>query len=179
MNRKPTEMPPPPTQQDARGWVTPLGAVAGGDQLLALTVQGAGEETVVLEALHVRVIGKDTPLAWNDYVMGVGCGGNVDTKAFDVNLDVGRPGVVPKAGQRDFPYKVSESDPEVFYVAARSQAYDVSWYLELDWSSGERRGSVRIDNHGKPFRTSGNVGRPTFQYPNGAGEWTTPPEEEG
>ncbi|MFF1652032.1 helix-turn-helix domain-containing protein [Streptomyces sp. NPDC058255] len=175
VNRKPAQVPPPPSEQDARGWVTALGGVAGKDQFLALTVQGTGKATVVLEALHVRVVQKGAPLAWNDYAMGVGCGGGVSTKTFDVNLDAGRPDVTPKHGQRDFPYKVSESDPEVFYVSAHAQAHDVSWYLELDWSCGDRQGTVRIDDDGKAFRTSGNVGRPAYDHPLGGSEWETAP----
>ncbi|MER5538336.1 helix-turn-helix domain-containing protein [Streptomyces mirabilis] len=173
VNRKAEQVPPPPNESDARGWVTALGGVAGQEQMLALTVQGAGKATVVLEGLHVRVVGKDAPLAWNDYAMGVGCGGGVETKSFAVDLDAGRPVTTPKAGQRDFPYKVSESDPEVFYVFADARAHDVSWYLELDWSSGARSGTVRIDDNGKPFRTSGNVGRPAYDYPLGGSEWGT------
>ncbi|MFF3660743.1 helix-turn-helix domain-containing protein [Streptomyces olivochromogenes] len=173
VNRKAEQVPPPPNESDARGWVTALGGVAGQEQMLALTVQGAGKATVVLGGLHVRVVGKDAPLAWNDYVMGVGCGGGVETKSFAVDLDAGRPVTTPKAGQRDFPYKVSESDPEVFYVFADARAHDVSWYLELDWSSGARSGTVRIDDNGKPFRTSGNAGRPAYDHPLGGSEWET------
>ncbi|MFF4733978.1 helix-turn-helix domain-containing protein [Streptomyces mirabilis] len=173
VNRKAEQVPPPPNESDARGWVTALGGVAGQEQMLALTVQGTGKATVVLEGLHVRVVGKDAPLAWNDYAMGVGCGGGVETKSFAVDLDAGRPVTTPKAGQRDFPYKVSESDPEVFYVFADARAHDVSWYLELDWSSGARSGTVRIDDNGKPFRTSGNVGRPAYDHPLGGSEWKT------
>ncbi|MGW4981688.1 helix-turn-helix domain-containing protein [Streptomyces mirabilis] len=173
VNRKAEQVPPPPNESDARGWVTALGGVAGQEQMLALTVQGTGKATVVLDGLHVRVVGKNAPLAWNDYAMGVGCGGGVQTKSFAVDLDAGRPVTTPKAGQRDFPYKVSESDPEVFYVFADARAHDVSWYLELDWSSGARSGTVRIDDNGKPFRTSGNVGRPAFDHPLGGSEWET------
>ncbi|MET7783732.1 helix-turn-helix transcriptional regulator [Streptomyces mirabilis] len=173
VNRKAEQVPPPPNESDARGWVTALGGVAGQEQMLALTVQGTGKATVVLDGLHVRVVGKNAPLAWNDYAMGVGCGGGVQTKSFAVDLDAGRPVTTPKAGRRDFPYKVSESDPEVFYVFADARAHDVSWYLELDWSSGARSGTVRIDDNGKPFRTSGNVGRPAYDYPLGGSEWGT------
>jgi plasmid maintenance system antidote protein VapI len=173
VNRKAAQVPPPPNESDARGWVRALGGVAGQEQMLALTVQGTGKATVVLDGLHVRVVGKDAPLAWNDYAMGVGCGGGVETKSFAVDLDAGRPVTTPKGGQRDFPYKVSESDPEVFYVFADARAHDVSWYLELDWSSGARSGTVRIDDNGKPFRTSGNVGRPAYDYPLGGSEWQT------
>jgi transcriptional regulator with XRE-family HTH domain len=173
VNRKAAQVPPPPNESDARGWVTALGGVPGEEQMVALTVQGTGKATVVLDALHVRVVGKSAPLAWNDYAMGVGCGGGVETASFHVDLDAGRPVTTPKAGQRDFPYKVSESDPEVFYVFADARAHDVSWYLELDWSSGNRHGTVRIDDKGKAFRTSGNAGRPAYDYPLGGSEWET------
>ncbi|MFI9821139.1 helix-turn-helix domain-containing protein [Streptomyces sp. NPDC052013] len=171
VDRRPEQVPPPPSEPDARGWVTALGGVAGGQQMLALTVQGTGKATVVLEELHVRVVEKSAPLAWNDFAMGVGCGGGVETTAFGVDLDAGRPALSPKAGQRDFPYKVSESDPEVFYIFADARAHNVSWYLELDWSSGDRRGTVRVDDNGRPFRTSGNVGRPAYNHPLGSSEW--------
>ncbi|WP_369234081.1 helix-turn-helix domain-containing protein [Streptomyces sp. R21] len=173
VNREPAHVTPPPNESDARGWVSAQGGVAGGQQMVALTVQGTGKATVVLDALHVRVVQKGAPLAWNDYTMGVGCGGGVRTASFHVDLDAGRPAARPKAGQRDFPYKVSESDPEVFYVFGNAQAHNVSWYLELDWSSGTKSGTVRIDDRGKPFRTSGNVGRPAYDYPLGGSEWET------
>ncbi|MFF3489449.1 helix-turn-helix domain-containing protein [Streptomyces sp. NPDC002701] len=171
VDREPERVPPPPSEPDARGWVNALGGVAAGQQMLGLTVQGAGKATVVLEELHVRVVDKSAPLAWNDFVMGVGCGGQVDTTSFGVDLDEGRPAVAPRAGQRDFPYKVSETDPEVFYVFADARTHHVSWYLELEWSSGNKKGTVRVDDNGKPFRTSGNVGRPAYTQPLGDSAW--------
>ncbi|QXE35634.1 helix-turn-helix domain-containing protein [Streptomyces sp. GMY02] len=171
VDQQPEQVPPPPAEPDARGWVNALGGVAAGQQMLALTVQGTGKATVVLEALHVRVVSKSAPLAWNDFTMGVGCGGEVRTTSFGVDLDAGRPALSPRAGQREFPYKVSESDPEVFYVFADARANNVSWYLELDWSSGDRQGTVRLDDKGKPFRTSGNAGRPAYTYPPGYSGW--------
>ncbi|MFG2436955.1 helix-turn-helix domain-containing protein [Streptomyces sp. NPDC048508] len=171
VDRPARQVPPPPGESFARGWVTALGGVASGEQMIALTVQGTGKATVVLEGLHVRVVDKSAPLAWNDFAMGVGCGGGVETKSFTVDLDAGQPVTGLKGGQRDFPYKVSESDPEVFYVFADARAHNVSWYLELDWSSGTKSGTVRVDDHGKPFRTSGNVGRPAYDYPLGGSEW--------
>ncbi|WP_329383496.1 helix-turn-helix domain-containing protein [Streptomyces sp. NBC_01716] len=173
IDRPPEQVPPPPAEPDAPGWVGALGAVASGSQFIELAVQGTGSETVVLKSLDVRVVESGEPLAWNDFGMGVGCGGGVSTKSFAVNLDEGRPASVPKSGQRDFPYKVSESDPEVFYITANASARDVSWYLELQWSSGGRQGTVRVDDAGKPFRTSGGQGRPSYDYPNGGSKWET------
>jgi plasmid maintenance system antidote protein VapI len=171
VNSAPAQMGPPANEQDAPRWAAAYSAVSSDEQRIALTVQGAGADTVILEALHVRVITKDAPLAWNDYSMGVGCGGAVDTKAFDIDLDDGSPTVTVKGGQRDFPYQVSESDPEVFTVNAHTKAHDIRWDLTLDWSSGGRHGTVHIDNGGDPFRTSADVGRPGYDYPLGSGDW--------
>ena len=171
VDREPEQVGPPAAEQDAPRWAAANGAVSSGEQRVALTVQGTGKDTVVLEALHVRVVAKGAPLAWNDYSMGVGCGGGVGTKSFGVDLDNGSPTVTVRNGQRDFPYKVSESDPEVFYVTARTTAHDVRWDLALDWSSGKRHGTVRIDNNGTPFRTSAATGRPGYDYPLGGSEW--------
>ncbi|MDR6981165.1 plasmid maintenance system antidote protein VapI [Streptomyces sp. 3330] len=170
----PGQVRPPPIEQDAPAWVARHGAVSAGEQFLELTVQGTGEETVVVDSLTVRTVGKSAPLAWNDYAMGypgVGCGGGVPTRSFSVALDAARPALVPEAGHQDFPFKVSESDPEVYYVTADASAYDVRWYLELSWSSGARHGKLTIDDKGRPFRTSGENGRPDYEFPLGGSAW--------
>jgi hypothetical protein len=174
IEREPGQVAPPPLEQDAPAWVASHGAVSAGEQYLALTVQGTGRETVVVESLTVRMVTKRSPLAWNDYAMGypgVGCGGGVPTRAFSVALDAARPALVPEAGHRNFPFSVSESDPEVYYVTADASAYDVSWYLELSWSSGSRHGTLTVDDDGKPFRTSGANGRPDYEFPLGGSAW--------
>ncbi|WP_343245226.1 helix-turn-helix transcriptional regulator [Streptomyces sp. SID14478] len=178
VDSEPAQMGPPAGEQDAPRWAAAYGAVSSGEQRVALTVQGTGAETVVLNALHVNVVSSGAPLAWNDYAMGVGCGGGVGTKSFDVDLDAGSPGVTVKNGQRDFPYKVSESDPEVFYVTAHTASRDVRWNLRLEWSSGSRHGTVQIDNAGTPFRTSADTGRPGYDYPLGGGEWIERQEQQ-
>ncbi|MFG2910396.1 helix-turn-helix domain-containing protein [Kitasatospora sp. NPDC048286] len=171
VNSPPQQVGPPANEPDAPRWAAAYGAVASGEQRVALTVQGTGKDTVVLEALHVRVVTKGAPLAWNDYAMGDGCGGDVESASFDVDLDSGSPTVTARGGQRSFPRKVSESDPEVFYVTAHTRAHDVRWELTLDWSSGGRRGTLRVGAGSAPFRTSAGVGRPAYKYPPGSSEW--------
>ena len=168
------KVPPPPTEQDAPSWVSALGAVSADSQYLELTVQGTGQETVVLQSLNVRVVQSGAPLAWNAYTMGyvgVGCGGGVPTHSFDVGLDATRPVATPKSGQTGLPYKVSESDPEVLYITAGAASHDVRWYMELAWTSGTRHGVLRIDDQGKPFHTSGMSGRPRYGYSLDDSEW--------
>ncbi|MEU8695059.1 helix-turn-helix transcriptional regulator [Streptomyces sp. NPDC048665] len=174
IDRAPSDVSPPPLEQDAPAWVAVHRAVSAGEQFVTLTVQGTGGNTVVLEGLSVRMAGRRAPLAWNDYAMGypgVGCGGGVPTRAFTVALDALRPQVVPESGHQDFPFKVSRTDPEVLHVTADASAYDVSWYLELAWSSGGRHGTLLIGDEGRPFRTSGDNGRPAYAFPLGGDAW--------
>ncbi|RSS06429.1 transcriptional regulator [Streptomyces sp. WAC04189] len=171
VDRSPKNVLKPPAQQDAVGWATAYGAVSANRQTVVLTVQGTGPETVVLKDLHVRVVSSEQPLDWDQYVMGNGCGGKVDVAAFDVALDLGDPLAMPIGGQRDFPYSVTESDLEVFHVNAHTSEHDVSWYLELEWSSGGREGTLRVDDHGRPFRTSASKDDSYYAYPLGSDHW--------
>ena len=173
-DRGPMDMAPPPLEQDSAAWVKAADAVSSGQQFVTLTVQGTGAETVVVRDLEVRIADRRSPLSWNDYVMGypgVGCGAGVPTRSFTVALDATRPDAQPKAGSKDFPYSVSESDPEVYYITADASAYYVSWYLELKWTSGSRSGTLVVNDGGQPFRTSGNNGRPAYEYPLGGPQW--------
>ncbi|AXK36544.1 transcriptional regulator [Streptomyces armeniacus] len=171
VNQDPAKLPQPPAESQAPSWVRAFGAVPADQQLVEITLQGTGSRTVVLENAQVRVAGTRAPLAWNKYATGIGCGGKVSTKSFTVNLDSPQPAVAPVNGQQDFPYKVSESDPEVFYVKADVADKDVTWYLELEWSSGSQHGVLRIDDQGRPFRTSGSTDRPQYEWPTGGDRW--------
>ncbi|MFD3576466.1 helix-turn-helix domain-containing protein [Streptomyces sp. NPDC058644] len=175
VDKAPDKLSTPPNEQDAPGWVAANGAVNARDQTVKLTVQGTGKDTVVLESLNVRVASTSAPLAWNNYKMGylgVGCGGNVPRHSFDVNLDASVPRPTPQEGESGFPYTVSASDPEAFFVNATANTRYVKWYLELEWSSGGRRGTVRIDDTGKPFATSGDKGRPVYGFSLNSKKWT-------
>ncbi|MFE5859377.1 helix-turn-helix domain-containing protein [Streptomyces virginiae] len=174
IDKPPAQVGPPPVERDAPAWVAAAGAVPAGEQYVTLTLQGSGKDTVVLDGLTVRTVAKRAPLPWNDYAMGypgVGCGAGVPTRSFGVSLDSARPAVAPAEGQPGFPFSVTESQPEVFHILAAASAHDVSWYLELSWSSGSRHGTLAIDHNGRPFRTSGRDGRPGFEFPLGGEGW--------
>ncbi|QPI62351.1 hypothetical protein I1A49_35315 [Streptomyces malaysiensis subsp. malaysiensis] len=179
IDRPPSEVAPPPTEQDAPTWAAAHGAVHGGTTNVEVTVQGRASSAVVLQALHVRVVGRRTPLAWSSFAMDNGCGGSLTPRAFSVNLDASRPLARPTDGNDagkpipavSFPYRVSASDPEVLLVNARTAGCDCSWYLELDWTSGGSSGTLRIDDHGSPFRTSSVKGRPQYAYDYADGAW--------
>ncbi|WP_406382209.1 helix-turn-helix domain-containing protein [Streptomyces sp. NBC_01618] len=181
LDQKPDDVPPPPAPQDTRGWARALGGVDGGSMLLELTVQGKSGQAVVLKGLHVRTLSRKAPLAWSAYSMGEGCGSGITPQSFDIDLDDNRPTLTPVAGQqgdvrvppKNFPFQVSSTDVEVFDLKAHVEGHDVSWYLELEWSSGGRKGTLRIDDGGKPFRTSSIEARPKYMYRYDTAQWVT------
>ncbi|MGW2565058.1 helix-turn-helix domain-containing protein [Streptomyces sp. NPDC001537] len=173
IDKQPDQVPPPPVPQDAAAWAATQGAVHGRQTMVQISVQGKSSTAVVLNALRVRVVSRGTPLKGTTYDMAQGCGGGLGPRSFDVNLDINRPIARAVAGADDrgdpapavqFPYRVSAQDPEVLLVTATTETYDCSWYLELDWSSQGRSGTVRIDDHGRPFRTSSIKGLPRYWY---------------
>lgn len=172
LQQEPERVPPPPAPQDSRGWAHALGGVDGGSLPLQLTATGASDEAVVLTSLHVRVVSTGAALPWTAYSMGDGCGSGVTPRSFDIDLDDARPTATPLAGQdgdvkvpaKNFPFKVSTHDPQVLNLTVHTEGHDVSWYLEVGWSSGSRQGTVRVDDGGKPFRTSAITGHEQLTY---------------
>ncbi|GAA3395403.1 helix-turn-helix transcriptional regulator [Streptomyces roseoviridis] len=177
--------PGPPEAADAQSWAAAQGAVHGGETLVRISVQGRSSDAVVLQALHVRVVDRAGPLPWRAYRMDEGCGGSVTPRHFAVDLDRPRPLARPVDGfdatgdgrtipAVSFPYAVTATGPEELLVAARTAGCDCRWYLELEWSSKGRSGTVRItDEGGRPFRTSGAADGPAYTYDTAGRRWIT------
>ncbi|MFJ8848088.1 helix-turn-helix domain-containing protein [Streptomyces cyaneofuscatus] len=177
--RPPDAVPPPPAEADAEPWAQALGAVHAGETGVRITLQGTGEQAVVLEALRIRVVARREPAEGRAHRMSSGCGGALTPRMFDVDLDAERPAARSVPGNDtgepiapvSFPYRVSAADPEVFLVTGRTARCDCDWVAELRWSGGGRSGTVRIDDGGRPFRTSGAPGRPVHDFDYGTRRW--------
>jgi plasmid maintenance system antidote protein VapI len=171
--QSPSKVHPPPGLPDVGLWADPLGAVPAGHLRLQLTAQSvAGQPSVILHTIYTHIMSaKPAPKGFG-YTMGSGCGGGLDPASFAIDLDAADPLAHAVAGDTgngttavsDFPFQVSGSDPQVLDVDASTAGQDVSWYLELVWSSGDRQGTLRIDDNGKPFRTIGLNGDPLYFY---------------
>ncbi|MFF3290830.1 helix-turn-helix domain-containing protein [Streptomyces sp. NPDC003023] len=181
VDRSPAEVAPPPVAADAEQWARSFGAVHGGETRVRITLQGKGSQAVVLESLQVRVAARQSPQGLGTYRMSSGCGGSLTPRLFDVDLDTSRPVARSVAGNDagepipavSFPYRVSVTDPEVLLVTGRTVACDCDWYLQLRWSSGGRSGTVRIDDGGRPFRTSALGDGPVYDYDYGSRRWVS------
>ncbi|MFE4974136.1 helix-turn-helix domain-containing protein [Kitasatospora sp. NPDC056651] len=171
--RAPSQVPPPPSSGRVDSWAASQRMVPAGHLRIELTAQGASADTVVLNAMYVQVVSTRPAPKWNAYTPGTGCGGGLTPASFAVDLDSPAPRAVPvpgKEGERktattNFPYKITNSDPQVIDVDAATLSQDVSWFLELVWSDGTQKGTLRVDagDH-QPFRTVGRHGAPNYSY---------------
>ncbi|MEU9140426.1 helix-turn-helix domain-containing protein [Streptomyces sp. NPDC048404] len=181
IGKPPRQVPPPPSAEDAEVWANAQDAVHGGETIVRVSVRGRSSAAVVLEALHVRVVRRAAPPGDGTFVYdtALGCGGGLTPQSFAVSLDAHTP--VPRAVSgssgdetlpaRRLPYRVSVEDPEVLLVKARTKHCACDWYLDLDWSSQGRTGTIRIDDHGRPFRTAGIAGLPRYSYAESTRRW--------
>ncbi|MFD3544958.1 helix-turn-helix domain-containing protein [Streptomyces sp. NPDC058655] len=177
--RAPGAVPPPPVEADAPAWASAQRAVHAGRQILEVTVHGAGEGAVVLDGLDVRVAARRTPPPWNVYQMSPGCGGSLTPAVHAVNLDAPRPVARPVDGGDSegvirapaFPMRVSAADPVVLRVEASTTGCDCDWTLDLRWTGPHGSGTLRIDDNGRPLRTSAATGRPEYGYASDQGRW--------
>ncbi|WP_327734904.1 helix-turn-helix domain-containing protein [Streptomyces nojiriensis] len=177
--RGPGAVPPPPVEADAPAWAAAQRAVHAGTQIVEVTLHGTGEGAVVLEDLEVRVAARRKPPAWNVYQMSQGCGGGLTPAAFAVNLDAPRPLARPVAGNDGastlpapaFPLRVSAAEPAVLRVEAATTGCDCDWFLDLRWTGPSGSGTLRIDEGGRPLRTSAASGRPVYGYALEQGRW--------
>ncbi|MFJ4668001.1 helix-turn-helix domain-containing protein [Kitasatospora purpeofusca] len=181
----PGTTPAPPTGRRTDAWAAAQHAVPGGHLRLQLTAQGAEDKPVVLHALYVQVVSTRPAPKSNAYMMGSGCGGALTPAAFAVDLDATAPRSVPvpamegnrKGRTSDFPFRVSSTDPQVLNVDASTAGQDVSWYLEVVWSSGDRQGTFLVNDHGRPFRTVGLRGTPGYFWADDTRGWTRTPTD--
>ena len=145
------------------------GAMAPGDQV-QITVQGVNAAQVVLTDMRVRVISRRPPITGTE--LHEPCGGGGYFRSLHVDMDETPPVAKPivqtggalaepeKSWETTpivFPYKVSLSDAETFIISASTERFDTDWVVDLSWASSGKTGTLQIDDHGKPFRTSSTV----------------------
>ena len=169
------ELPPLTAEQwdmSAGEWSEPLGGVIADTSYVAVQVFGRGPDAVVLNDLKIGVVERAKPLT-GTYISSA-CGEAVSVRYMSVDLD--DPKLEIEAGDTRqntmdvpvdpirFPYKVSASEPEVFSIVASTASCLCSWVADLEWSAGGERGSVRIDDHGKPFTVTTSRGVPAYTF---------------
>lgn len=145
---------------------TGINASPGG---VLIFVQGRSDAEVVLTDFTIRVHERRPPPTGT--LLRASCGDVGAFRWLEVDLDHDPPRPVPgwnsdmaefaKGDVPDwqlkpikFPYEVSVTDAEPFFIQAHTKDCDCSWTAELTWASEGRTGTTVIDDHGTPFRTT-------------------------
>ncbi len=134
---------------------------------MVLTVQGKGEEAVVLTGLRIKELERlPEPTHLADLLPCGATGGALEERFFKVDFGdppkvTAEPGYDASTGKvvqapAKFPFKVSVSDPEVFYLELEERPCFCTWRLALDWVSGGRSGTTVIDRGFGKIRTDSN-----------------------
>jgi hypothetical protein len=147
---------PPADELDAKWAYEHGGATA--NNIAILTVQGESDDAVVLKG--VRVVDLERSPAPSPSKTSIvhpcpGGGAGLDRRCYDLLLDP-QPSLTPKECEgempggpvpaKDFPFKVSNSDPEVLeFDIVPGQPCLCAWKIALDWTSRGRSGTMTID----------------------------------
>jgi hypothetical protein len=159
--RKPIEEIAIPPNGDVREgryrWAKALGGIDAGQTVMRLVLRGRSGEPVILHSLEVEKVAVAPPLE-GTLVSYFGQGGAAAVRYFDVYLDE-QPAKVEFIGLNDtptllFPYRVSDTDVEIFDLRAFTRRSDVKWRILLHYSAAGKEGTITIDDHGKPFETT-------------------------
>ena len=150
-------------------WAREHGGLDAFSTTAEVVVEGATSSPVVLTGLTVDVVERAPPPR-AVHVAPSG-GGPVAVRHFQVDLDKSPPKVSSLPAEFDpspaidFPYTVSQSDPEVMYIVAYARAKcDCTWRANLEWVYQGKKGTTVIDDAGQPFHTV-SPSRSVIYYP--------------
>lgn len=162
-------------------WVEEHGGVDGGETWVQIDIRGRTSRPVLLTDLRVNMIERLPPVRGTIVSYGE-FGDAILERIVQYSLTDDPPRIIHSVDNRwmhgaiakseadpiDFPYRVSSSEPELFYVVGNAHHYvpqseidegcECVWTLELAYSDGAETGTITIyDNDGEPFRTTTTV----------------------
>ncbi|MGH3796071.1 MAG: hypothetical protein ACRDSP_14405 [Pseudonocardiaceae bacterium] len=142
-----------------------------------LTFQAKTEGAVVLHGMRIRLTERKAPI--KGIIISkcpIRIKQGVDVRRFQTDLDDPEPSIAPEASQKDismnngsgafkgFPYRISQSEPEVFQLVASTTTCSCTWQAELDWTASGKSGTTTIDMGSAPFRTAATDGAEKLIY---------------
>lgn len=142
----------------------PRGGVRSSGSTISIVLQGSSDEELILTGARTEVVARHRP-AQGLHVVNP-CGSDAPQRLFTVDLDQSSaplkavPDERPDSGGspfRGWPYAIKRGDAEYFVVRAQSSGYDTEFRIAVSWRSGDRRGTLRLDDHGKPFRITADT----------------------
>jgi hypothetical protein len=136
------------------------GAAPITQDIVQVSIQGESARKITLTGIKVHASRHSRPAGAS---FAEACGGPIEGRALEVDLDADPPRVVDSTattdgllgvrgpggerifGQIRFPWSVSLTDPLLLYLVARTQSCHCEWSAEIPWVSGGERGAIVID----------------------------------
>ncbi|WP_433671573.1 hypothetical protein ACQP06_07850 [Nocardia sp. CA-136227] len=158
----------PPPYGGYGAWVNTHDAALADTNLVQVSMTGTGAAPVMITGLHAEVTDRTAGPLHGIRVNGQ-CGSPITARYADIDLDTTPPKIVGSnadpakyldedhfsATPLTFPYKISDTDPELLLIVAKSPHKDtVSYRLHLDWTDGKTSGTLILDDNGKPFKVA-------------------------
>lgn len=120
--------------------ITPSGSI------YVIDLQAQSEETVVLKRARPVVTSRQSPrrACQTKHIAGV-----VEPRRFTTDLDSEKPQLNPEGAT--FPFKISRTDVEEFWIQPICRNHQVAWKLEIDWLCMGIEGTAVIGGPGGLF----------------------------
>jgi hypothetical protein len=145
-------------------WVRKVGGWPVANSL-GISIEGGSRRATILTGLRVNLI-RHNDLTSKTVVSFAGsCGGDLLPHPFSIDFNATPPSIHALPGETenpdgstspvkavDFPFKVSETDPELFDLDIEAgPVCDCLWTVTLSYTQGGKSYTVVIDDNGEPF----------------------------
>lgn len=138
---------------DFRPWVISQDGEDAGTTSLSLVVQGNTNAPVYIYGIRADVLSRNSPA--KGAVVNCPTAGFVTQRPVAINLDNSGDGrYVTKAADSPFGFTVSQSDLEVFSIAATTTQCNCKWDLQVEAVVNGQAKQFTVTDHGQPFQTS-------------------------
>lgn len=177
--RQDLPLPTEAEQEDRDLWARAHGGEPASGNYVVVDLQGRAPHTVIVTALHVRIVARHPPPHGTYPQYTEGCGG-LTPSLFSANLDSvpvkikpikSSEGPHPNVPPVPLPHVISEGRPEVWHIQATTEKCACAWEASIDWISDGRRGSSPVNDEGRPFYTDATSDSQKVEA-RGSGGWT-------
>lgn len=137
--------PSPLEHRDVLEWQRSVGGVHLGGQSVRLTLRGLGPRPVLVTKVEVVVLRRDPPLT--GWYVAPEMGGGIEVRLFVSDLDGSDPVALLLSNDkllRDYAFRVTEDDVEVFQVEVFTTRHFITWGIDIEYEDGGRLGRLEV-----------------------------------
>ena len=141
-----------------RAWAVEQHGIPYQDVSEQLILRGRDPETVVVQAIRVKIVARAAVPTGGWVNAWDGCGAAIPARLLEVDFGRQPPRVdllVDGVKSNGTVFSITNTSVEVFDVDVSAGSDLVSWVFEVRYSAAGRDGVVTVDDAGKPFRIAG------------------------